>query len=127
VLWRRTTAFAATFGLLFAFPYTVFVEDYLFKHVPGFMAFDNWLNRTFVVWATSMVLLVVISLVTPAPNAERTKAIVWSWSAARLPESERGRNRGWRNLLLWWCVFIGLMAALYAYMAWFQFRGPGKL
>ncbi len=126
VLWRRTTAFAATFVLLFAFPYTVFVEYYLFKHVPGFMAFDNWLNRTFVVWATSMVLLVVVSLLTPPPDAEKIKNIIWSWSAAKLPESERQRNRGLRNLLLWWCIFIALMAALYAYMTWFQFRGPGS-
>ncbi len=26
---------------------------------------------------------------------------------------------------LWWAVFIGLMTFLYAYVIWFQFRGPG--
>ena len=46
VLWRRTTAAAATFVLLFGFPYTAFVEYYLFKHVSWLMPFDNWLNRT---------------------------------------------------------------------------------
>ena len=35
VLWRRTTAWAATFVLVFAFPYTAFVEYYLFKRVAG--------------------------------------------------------------------------------------------
>jgi SSS family solute:Na+ symporter len=126
VLWRRTTAWAATFVLLFAFPYTAFVEYYLFKHVSWLMPFDNWLNRTFVVWATSMLLLVVLSFVTQPPDAEKIKGIIWSWNVMKLPDSDRRRNRGLRNLLLWWCIFIGLMAALYAYMMWFQFAGPGS-
>jgi len=126
VLWKRTTAWAATFVLIFAFPYTAFVEYYLFKHVSWLMPFDNWLNRTFLVWATSMVLLVVLSLVTKPPDAEKIKGIIWSWKVAKLPESQRHLNRGLRNLFLWWCIFIVLMAALYAYMMWFQFAGPGS-
>lgn len=125
VLWRRTTAAAATFVLLFGFPYTAFVEYYLFKHVSWLTPFDNWLNRTFLVWLTSMVLLVIVSLFTQAPDPERIQGIIWSWKVARLPESERERNRGARSLLLWWCIFIGIMATLYLYMFWFQFRGPG--
>jgi SSS family solute:Na+ symporter len=125
VLWRRTTSAAATFVLVFAFPFTAFVEYYLFKQVSWFMPWDNWLNRTFVVWLTSMFLLVVVSLFTRAPDPERIKGIIWSWKVAKLPESERERNRGIRNLFLWWCVFIGMMAAVYAYMIWFQFSGPG--
>ena len=73
-----------------------------------------------------MVLLVVLSLVTQAPDPERIQGIIWSWDVAKLPESERERNRGVRNLFLWWCIFIGLMAALYAYIIWFQFAGPGS-
>jgi solute:Na+ symporter, SSS family len=126
VLWKRTTAAAATFVLLFAFPYTWLVEYVLFKHVSWLMPFDNWLNRTFLVWATSMFLLVVVSLLTKPPAPEKIKGIIWSWSVAKLPESERARNRGLRNLFLWWCIFIGIMAALYAYVMWFQFVGPGS-
>jgi SSS family solute:Na+ symporter len=126
VLWRRTTAEAATFVLLFAFPYTALVEYVLFKRVPWLIPFDNWLNRTFLVWITSMVLLVLVSYLTHAPAPEKTKGIIWSWTVAALPASERERNRGWRNLLLWWTIFIVLMACLYAYVIWFQFRGPGS-
>jgi solute:Na+ symporter, SSS family len=125
VLWKRATAAAATFVLLFAFPFTAFVEYYLFKHTAWLMPFDNWLNRTFLVWVTCMVVLVVVSWMTARPDPARIKGIIWSWRAARLPESERERNRGLRNLLLWWCLFVGLMAVLYAYMIWFQFFGPG--
>jgi SSS family solute:Na+ symporter len=124
VLWRRATAAAATAVLLFAFPYTWLVEFVLFKRVSWLMPFDNWLNRTFVVWATSMLLLVLVSWLTPAPDPERLRGMIWSWRYAALPPSERERNRGVRNLFLWWAIFIGMMAALYAYMMWFQFWGP---
>jgi solute:Na+ symporter, SSS family len=125
VLWARTTAAAATFVLFFAFPYTAFVEYVLFKRVPWLMPFDNWLNRTFLVWASCMVLLVLVSLVTKAPPAEQIRGIIWSWEVAALPPSERERNRGWRNLFLWWSIFVGVMALMYAYVIWFQFWGPG--
>jgi solute:Na+ symporter, SSS family len=126
VLWRRTTAAAATAVLVFGFPYTAFVEYYLFKQVCWLMPFDNWLNRTLVVWLSSMALLVLVSLVTRTPDPARIQGMIWSWKAARLPDSERERNRGVRNLFLWWCIFIGMMAALYAYTIWFQYRGPGS-
>ena len=126
VLWKGTTALAATLVLFFAFPYTAFVEYYLFKQVSWLMPFDNWLNRTFLVWATSMVLLVVLSWFTPAPDPEKIKGIIWSWKVAKLPPSERERNRGLRNLFLWWSLFIIIMAVLYAFMMWFQFWGPGS-
>ncbi len=126
VLWRRATAQAATFVLLFAFPYTALVEYVLFKRVPFLMPFDNWLNRTFLVWITSMLLIVVASYLTRPPAPEKTEGIIWSWKVAALPASEHQRNRGWRNLLLWWTIFIVIMAALYAYVIWFQFWGPAS-
>ena len=43
-----------------------------------------------------------------------------------LPEAERRSHGGARSLFLWWAIFVGLMAALYAYMFWFQFFGPAK-
>ena len=126
VLWRRTTAAAATFVLVFAFPYTWFMGAYLFKRVAWLAPFDNWMNLTFVVWLTCVFLLVVISLFTPAPDPERIRGIIWSWKVAKMPESERERNRGIRNLLLWWSIFIGIMAAVYAYVIWFQYWGSAS-
>jgi SSS family solute:Na+ symporter len=126
VLWGRITAFAATFVLFFAFPYTALVQYVLFKKVSWLIPFDNWLNRTFLVWFTSMLLLVILSFLSAPPDPEKLKGMIWSWKAARLPESESHRNRGLRNLFLWWCLFIALMAALYLYMTWFQFQGPGR-
>lgn len=92
----------------------------------GLQPYDNWLNRTLIVWLTCMIGMVVISLVTRPPEADRVKDIIWTWKTARLPESERERNRGLRNLFLWWAIFVGIMACLYAYIIWFQFWGPGS-
>lgn len=121
VLWSRANAAAATFVLWFGFPFTAFVEHVLFKHVTWLQPFDNWLNRTFAVWAVSMGLMVVISLLGAPPDPERIKGIIWSPRMAALPEAERGRYRGWRSLFLWWGLFVALMGALYAYFIWFQF------
>ena len=121
VLWRRATAAAATFVLFFGFPYTAFVEYILFKRVNWLMPFDNWLNRTFAVWITCMVVMVAVSLVTRAPAPESVQSVVWSRSYLALPPGEALRNRGLRNLALWWSLLIGSMAVLYGYVIWFQF------
>jgi solute:Na+ symporter, SSS family len=125
VLWRRATAFAATFVLVFGFPYTWLLENVLFKRISWLKIYDNWLNRTFIVWVTCIVLMMILSWMTKAPDPESVAGIIWSRDAARLPEAERERNRGLRNLALWWAVFIGIMALLYGYVIWFQFWGPG--
>lgn len=127
VLWRRATAAAATFVLFFGFPYTAFVEFVIFKRVAFLQPFDNWLNRTFVVWATCLAVMVVMSYLTKAPQREQVQGIVWSRRDLHLPQEERALNRGVRNLFLWWSLFIGTMVVLYAYVIWFQFWGPGRV
>jgi len=126
VLWGRATAAAATFVLWFGFPFTWFVEAVMFKRIAWLIQYDNWLNRTFAVWITCMALMVVISLVTRAPAASQIAGIIWSPKMAALPETERRIYGGVRSLFFWWALFVGLMAALYAYMFWFQFFGPAK-
>ncbi|MCX6896885.1 MAG: sodium/solute symporter [Verrucomicrobia bacterium] len=126
VMWKRATAAAATFVLWFGFPFTAFVEHVLFKHVAVLRPFDNWLNRTFVVWLVCMVVMVIVSLFTRAPAPEKLAGIIWSPKMAALPESERQRNRGFRSLFLWWSIFAGLVVVLYAYLFYFQFFGPAK-
>lgn len=126
VLWRRATSQAATFVLIFGFPYTAFVEFVLFKAVALLRPFDNWLNRTFIVWATCMGLMVVVSWLTPQPAAESVKGVIWSWRHMQLPPEERKFARGLRSLTLWWSLMIVSIALLYAYVLWFQFFGPGR-
>ncbi len=120
VLWGRASAAAATTVLIAGFPLTAMVEYVLFKQVAMFRAYDNWLNRTFLVWLLCLAIMGAVSLATRAPEASRVAAMLWSWDGMRLPEKERERNRGVRNLFLWWGLFMLTMAAVYAYVIWFQ-------
>jgi SSS family solute:Na+ symporter len=126
VLWRRATTAAAVTVLLIGFPYTWLVQSVLFKYVDWMKPYDNWLNRTFLVWLTCMALMIAVSLVTAPPEHARIKDIIWSPRAARLPLEERKRNRGVRNMFLWWAIMVGIILSMYLYMFWFQFLGPGK-
>lgn len=124
VLWRKGTAAAATFVLFFGFPYTAFVQYVLFRYWPLLRPYDNFLNRTFLVWITCLVLMVVVSFFTSPPPDEVVNKIVWSKSFLRLPLAERASSTGLRSPLLWWGVLVCVALALYAYMIWFQFWGP---
>lgn len=124
VLWKRATGAAATVVLIFGFPYTWFVESVLFRYVALFQPFDNWLNRTFIVWVTCIVVMIAASLATTPPAPEQIEGMIWSKEYARIPASEAVRNRGMRNLFLWWAIFVGIVLALYAYLIWFQFHAP---
>lgn len=125
-MWKRATAAAATFVLWFGFPFTALVEHVLFKHVAALRPFDNWLNRTFVVWLACMAAMIVVSLFTRAPAPEKLAGIIWSPQMAALPEAERRKYGGLRSLYLWYGIFVGLVVSLYAYLFHFQFFGPAK-
>ncbi len=126
VIWGRATAAAATFVLWFGFPFTAFVEYFLFQEVALLRPYNNWLNRTFLVWLTCIAAMVIVSLCTRPPAPEKLAGILWTPRMAALPAAERERNRGFRNLFLWWTIFAGLVVALYAYLFYFQFFGPAK-
>jgi SSS family solute:Na+ symporter len=121
VLWRRATAAAATTVLIFGFPFTWFVEFVLFRYVSFLIPFNNWLNRTFAVWVTCLLIVIVVSIFTEAPDPERIKGMIWSPNYARLPPAESENHRGLRNLVMWWAIFVGLILAIYGYLLWFQF------
>ena len=66
-----------------------------------------------------------VSLLTRRPKPEQVEGIIWSAATAKLPAAERERNRGMRNFALWWFIYIGIVAAGYGFIIWFQFWGPG--
>jgi SSS family solute:Na+ symporter len=120
VMWGRATAAAATSVLWFGFPFTAFVEHVLFKHVDFLRPFDNYLNRTFVVWVSCMLAMIVVSLFTRPAPPEKLAGIIWSPKMMRLPAEERSRHGGFRSLTLWWGIFAGLVVLLYGYLIYFQ-------
>ena len=62
--------------------------DVLLRVRPNWLVpFDNWLNRTFIVWSVSMVVMVLVSLATKPPDPAKLAGIIWSWKTAALPKS----------------------------------------
>lgn len=121
ILWKRATAIAATAVLIAGFPYTAFVQYVLFPHIALLRPYDNFLNRTFLVWISSIVLMVIVSLLTTPPPSEVVREVVWTKGCLRLPAVERALATGLRSPVLWWSLLVACALGLYAYMIWFQF------
>jgi len=123
LLWRRANATAALTTIIGGFVFTAFLQFYLF-HLPIFAPYANYLHRALVAWAFCMVLMVATSLLTPAPALEKTQGIIWSPRYAPLPPAEQQHYSGWKDLRLWWLIFIGTVLAIYAFFLWFRFQHP---
>lgn len=121
VLWRRATAAAATTVLVLGLPYTAFVQYVLFPHIAWLRPYDNFLNRTFLVWISCIALMIVVSFCTRPQPATIVDAIVWNRSYLKLPASEASRNTRLRDPRVLWGLLVTCALALYAYMLWFQF------
>jgi solute:Na+ symporter, SSS family len=123
LLWRRANGTAALTTIAAGFSFTVFLQFYLFR-LPALSAYANYLHRAVISWAFCMLVMIAVSLLTPAPALEKTKGIIWSPSYAPLPASEQRHYRGWKDLRLWWLVFIGAVLTIYAFFLWFRFQHP---
>jgi SSS family solute:Na+ symporter len=123
LLWRRANGVAALATIAAGFPFTLFLQFYLFR-LPALAPYANYLHRAVIAWAFCMVVMITTSLLTPAPSPEKTKGIIWSLSYAPLPPAERKRYRGWKDLRIWWLIFISIVLGIYAFFLWFRFQHP---
>lgn len=123
LLWRRANGIAALTTIASGFAFTLFVQFYLFR-LPLVAPYANYLHRAVISWAFCMVVMISISLLTPAPAPEKTRGIIWSPGYAPLPPSEQARYSGWKDLRVWWLLFIGTVLAIYAFFLWFRFQHP---
>jgi hypothetical protein len=64
------------------------------------------------------------SLLTSPPAPEKTRGIIWSPHYAPLPEAEQRHYSGWKDLRLWWLLYIGGVLSIYGFFLWFRFQHP---
>ena len=38
--------------------------------------------------------------------------------------AEQARYSGWKDLRLWWLIFIGVALSIYGFFLWFRFQHP---
>ncbi len=124
LLWRRANGTAALVTIFTGFCFTLFLQFYLFKNVPLLIPYANYLHRAFIAWVFCMVVMVSTSLLTAAPAPEKTDGIIWSVRYAALPPAEQSRYSGWKDLRLWWLLFISTVLSIYGYFLWFRFQHP---
>ena len=123
LLWRRANSAAALTTLCLGFSFTLFVQFYLFR-LPAMIPYANYLHRALISWIFCMIVMITTSLMTPAPPPEKTNGIIWSVHYAPLPHREREHYSGWKDLRLWWLIFIAAVLAIYGFFLWFRFQHP---
>ena len=114
-LWRRAHGRAATFTLVFGIV-TGLVLKVLAQTwgTDGISQLKPLLNRAATSWALCLVALICTTwLIRRNPRETYDSDAIWNTKWARLPESERPLNRGWRNLMFWWIVMVSLSASAF--------------
>jgi SSS family solute:Na+ symporter len=123
LLWRRANGIAAMTTIALGFSFTIFLQFYLFR-LPALAPYANYLHRAVISWVFCMIVMITTSLLTPAPSPDKTKGIIWNPQYAPLPAGERQHYRGWKDLRLWWLIFIGAVLSIYGFFLWFRFQHP---
>ena len=124
LLWRRANGTAALVTIFAGFSFTLVLQFYLFNNVSFLIPYANYLHRALISWVFCMVVMVSTSLMTTAPAPEKTNGIIWSVRYAALPAAEQARYSGWKDLRLWWLLFISTVLSIYGYFLWFRFQHP---
>lgn len=123
LLWRRANAIAAVVTIISGIVMSGLLHHLIFPRIPAIAPYGVAPhNRAFVCWAFCMVVMMVVSLLTPAPAREKTDGIIWNPRYARLPQAEREKYHGIKDWRLWWVLFIATVLSLYAFFLWFKFN-----
>jgi SSS family solute:Na+ symporter len=124
LLWRRANATAALTTIALGFPFSAFLSLYAFPTFAFLKPYNTYQHPAFVSWIFCMTVMIVTSLLTKPPPAEKTEGIIWSARYAALPEDLQRRYSGWKDWRLWWLLFIGTVLAIYGFFLWFRFQHP---
>ncbi len=108
LLWKRTNYQGALFGLVGGAIITVSFA--LGGPALGYKL--HWLYWAAIAQAITMIGVVVVSMLTPAPSEGQWKPFHWTLGA--LTEFDEGHRRPWyQSLLLWWGVYAIVWVFLY--------------
>jgi SSS family solute:Na+ symporter len=123
ILWRRATGKAALATIASGFPFTLFLQFYVFQ-LDTFRPYGNYLHRALISWAFCMIVMISVSLLTDPPPKEKTDGIIWSPRYAMLPKKEQAVYSGWKDFRIWWLLFVAVVWAIYGYFLWYRIQHP---
>jgi len=84
--------------------------------------FSNFLYVAIFNGIICLLIMIVVSFVTTPLPYEQIRDLIWSPAVMRVRRAD-GSDGGTRSLFFWWGLCMLLTAALYGWLAWFQFRG----
>ncbi len=118
IMWKKITPAAATvtmiFGFIIVLPLTIFVN---FPMIPLLQPYNSFMYHTFFVFCVSILILVILSFFTKPKAESELVGVIWTKSALRIPEDERKKYKGFRNLGIWWALMVITIVSLCVYTA----------
>ena len=108
LLWKRTNRQGAVFGLIGGSAITLAMAF----GAPALGVKLHWLYLAGIAQAITMAGIVVVSLLTPAPEEAQWRP--FHWTLAALKHYDDGVRRPWyQSVLLWWIVYTIVWVYLY--------------
>jgi SSS family solute:Na+ symporter len=126
LLWRRATATAALWTIGLGFAFTSFLVFYAFRHIPWLVPYKTYPAPAFVSWLFCMIVMIVVSLMTKEPPADKVDGVIWDRHYAKLPLELQMKYSGWRDYRIWWAGFVGSILAIYGFFLWWRFEHPAS-
>ncbi len=126
LLWRRATATAAVWTIGLGFAFTSFLVFYAFREIEWLRPYKTYQHPAFVSWLFCMLVMIVVSLMTKEPPAEKVDGVIWDRQYAKLPLELREKYGGWRDYRIWWLGFVLSILGIYAFFAWWRFEHPAS-
>jgi SSS family solute:Na+ symporter len=126
LLWRRATAAAALWTIGLGFAFTAFLVFYAFRYIEWLRPYRTYQQPALLAWFFCMLVMIVASLLTKPPPAEKTDGIIWSPQYARLPADLRARYSGLKDFRIWWAGFVLSILAIYGFFVWWRFAYPAS-
>jgi SSS family solute:Na+ symporter len=137
LLWRRANGTAAVVTIVSGFCFLWLLQNGISLHIPNVANFDfllplwdsiTWItpykkayqHSALISWIFCMIVMVVTSLLTAPPPAEKVDQIIWNRGYLNLPPDERAQYRGWKNFILWWALFVAIVLSIYGFFLWFS-------
>lgn len=116
-LWPRAHGRAAAFTLIFGIISGIVLKVVAERYGPeGIAQLKPLLNRAAVNWAICLAALIIATFgIRRSKDESYDPDAIWNLRWARLPENERPRNRGLRNLMFWWIVMISVSVGLFVF------------
>lgn len=120
MFWKRTSAMASLVVLLAGIPLGALMQLWIIpglfsEHTISRYGLDNFYVAGGITQFFCIVIIVVLSLITPSPEYEKIKPYIWNKSMLRLPQSDPVRPR-WQKVELWWGILI--LVYLILYLMW---------